>query len=160
MTGLQLSHYTHADTLHPESLDQIEREIKPRGLWVSVDGDDDWPTWCREEMPGRIADTNRFRVTLADDANVLHLTGAHQLDEFTRRYPEKNYPGNDHFASQWISWPHVAEHYQGIIIAPYCWPARLNLLWYYGWDCASGCIWDAAAIESVTPLTHATEATR
>jgi hypothetical protein len=24
-----------------------------------------------------------------------------------------------------------------------------NCGWYYGWDCASGCIWDSAAVERV-----------
>ena len=24
--------------------------------------------------------------------------------------------------------------------------------WYYGWDCASGCVWDASAVQSVEPL--------
>lgn len=41
-------------------------------------------------------------------------------------------------------------------ITPYCWPARMDpdLIWYYGWDCASGCIWDASTIHQVTRITH------
>jgi hypothetical protein len=27
---------------------------------------------------------------------------------------------------------------------------RMGLMWYYGWDCASGCIWDTSVIERVT----------
>lgn len=54
--------------------------------------------------------------------------------------------GHDH-----INWPMVADRYQGIVIAPYLWSRRMDGgLWYYGWDCASGCIWDAAAVASVT----------
>ena len=25
----------------------------------------------------------------------------------------------------------------------------MKLLWYHGWDCASGCIWDLKAIDSI-----------
>lgn len=33
-----------------------------------------------------------------------------------------------------IDWPQVAQHYDGIIIAPYCWEMRLDREagWYYG----------------------------
>jgi len=36
----------------------------------------------------------------------------------------------------------VSKEYDGIEIAPYQWDARLSLIWYYGWDVASGCIWN------------------
>ena len=46
-----------------------------------------------------------------------------------------------------IDWPKVAERYDGIIIAPYQWSRRLDgPMWYYGWDCASGCVWRARAV--------------
>ncbi len=48
----------------------------------------------------------------------------------------------------------VAKLYQGIIIAPYCYSIRLDndCFWYYPWDCASGCIWDATAIAALVPV--------
>jgi len=52
-----------------------------------------------------------------------------------------------------INWPAVAEKYDGIIIAPYIWQRRLSdnpdHFWYYGWDCASGCIWNTEVIEEI-----------
>ena len=27
----------------------------------------------------------------------------------------------------------------------------MELFWYYGWDCASGCIWDPAAVAEIKP---------
>lgn len=50
-----------------------------------------------------------------------------------------------------IDWKKVTEEYQGIIISPYIWQRRLapHTMWYYGWDVASGCIWDTDAIEEV-----------
>jgi hypothetical protein len=52
----------------------------------------------------------------------------------------------------YIDWLRVAQKSAGIIIAPYIWERRLHLPWYYGWDCASGCVWDAAAVLSVKRL--------
>ncbi len=48
-----------------------------------------------------------------------------------------------------LEWDKVKDKYQGIIIAPYQWECRLALetCWYYGWDCASGCIWDLDCIK-------------
>jgi hypothetical protein len=154
LATLTLSHYTRAETVDPISITQSGRlDHKPRGLWVSVDGPDDWPAWCRDEMPGAIG-SNHLRVTMHDDARILHLSGKSDLVEFTTRYGQQAWPGAH---SNWIQWADVARDHQGIIIAPYCWPARLDpdTYWYYSWDCASGCIWDAAAIAKVSPADEA-----
>ena len=47
-----------------------------------------------------------------------------------------------------IDWHAVAQAYAGIEIAPYCWSLRFEyeFLWYYGWDCASGCVWELSAV--------------
>lgn len=151
LTDLALSHYTTNDTLTPHSVEQYNDHPggKPRGLWVSVDGPDDWAAWCRSEEFRNIDEQNRFAVTLTDDANILHLTTFNELMQFTDDW---------HVPSEWnglaysheIQWDQVATHWQGIIISPYNWEARYALLWYYGWDCASGCIWNADAIKEVT----------
>lgn len=126
---------------------------KPVGLWVSVDGEDDWIWWCRAEGFGLERLTHAHRVTLAKNARVLRLAGANELDAFTAEYgglgPDYM---PEHLKSLCIDWWRVAAGYQGVIIAPYCYERRLNLSWYYPWDCASGCIWDASAIASVEPI--------
>lgn len=42
-----------------------------------------------------------------------------------------------------IDWKAVAKEYDGIEIDPYQYERRFSegFLWYYGWDCASGCVW-------------------
>ena len=47
-----------------------------------------------------------------------------------------------------IDWKKAARKYGGLIITPYQWDMRFELLWYYGWDCASGVIWGTKQIES------------
>jgi hypothetical protein len=59
---------------------------------------------------------------------------------------EYRFPHPDLGRMSYIDWPRVAERFDGVIIAPYQWKHRLELMWYYGWDCASGCIWNARAV--------------
>lgn len=123
---------------------------KPRGLWVSVDGEENcWRSWCLSESFGLERLTHIHDVKLRPDAHVLVLRGAFGIDAFTQEY------GREVPICSWtqvaIDWPAVAARYAGLIITPYVWERRLHdrTSWYYGWDCASGCIWDAAAIASV-----------
>lgn len=153
---MKLSHWSRSSTLTPHSVDQSPegRGDKPRGLWVSFDGEDDWPSWCHREGFAEDRLVHRFRITLADDADILTVANDWEIVKFTHDYgtvPEG-------FTSRWlrdahrIDWPRIASEHQGIIIAPYCWGSRLEIGWYYGWDCASGCIWDASAIASVAEI--------
>jgi hypothetical protein len=142
---MNLSHFTAAETLTPYSVEQPDRPtMKPSGLWVSVDGEDDWPTWCRDNMFRDDASFSyRYRVTVRSTVRVLATVD--EVLAFNDRY------GVGDEWSSYINWASVASDYPGIIIAPYQWDLRMDwrTFWYYTWDCASGCIWDADAIESV-----------
>jgi hypothetical protein len=138
---------------------------KPVGLWVSVEGEDDWPSWCRAEdyCPERLACAQQ--VTLNPDADILHISSGVELEAFhdewsvpgllghARGALSDGRPGLPAKAFWAIDWPRLAEKYDGIIIAPYLYSHRLSTLtnWYYGWDAASGCIWNLAAIDAVEP---------
>lgn len=116
---------------------------KPDGLWVSVDGDDDWPSWCaREDYDG--LGPYHYRVHL-DLEHILVLTTHQAVLDFDTQYQLRG----GGILTLFIDWPTVSDQYDGLIIAPYQWDARLNLLWYYGWDCASGCIWDPSAVKHI-----------
>lgn len=132
---------------------------KPDGFWVSAgDGEDSWPAYYRRTWPEGTGLDYVQRVTLHPAARILHLRSAADLDRFTEAFGLT--------APAWggglrglgmsmggIDWPQVAAEYQGIVIAPYVYAKRMALFWYYGWDCASGCIWDADAIASIEPVT-------
>lgn len=121
---------------------------KPQGLWVSVD--DAWKQWCEENdfHLGRHA----TEIILAPTANILRIDTARDLDVLTEEYGVE--PNPRIIAYRAIDWAKVAERYYGIIIAPYQYSRRLSpeTFWYYSWDCASGCIWDASAIASIQPV--------
>jgi hypothetical protein len=156
---MELIHYS-AEPLGPlySNTSQSEPDNyfqKPNGLWVSVEGVDGWREWCESEGFERARLTVANIIELKPDANLLHLTSAQELDEFTNDYGilgtlAKSHPGL--FTSPTIDWDRVAQKYQGIIIAPYQWSRRFaeNTSWYYGWDCASGCIWNVDAIQNIS----------
>ena len=117
---------------------------KPQGLWISVLGEDDWPAWCRREefCPEDLDYVHS--VTLSRSASVLLINGKMEIETF---YEPFGLPNGG------IDWPKFAKLYDGIIITPYVWECRLSVDWYYGWDCASGCIWNLDAIDSFQLLT-------
>jgi hypothetical protein len=143
LSGLALTHYASAQIPQLDSREYIQdRRFKPSGLWVSVDGEYDWPSWCKSEefMLSDLA--IRHRVILHSDAHIIRLGTSSDIDIFTRRF---KLDGHDGYS---IDWERVKLQWQGIIITPYCWDRRLSYHagWYYSWDCASGCIWDVTAV--------------
>jgi hypothetical protein len=125
---------------------------KPCGFWVSVEGPDDWYAWCQAESFGP-KDPLVYEVTLAPDARILHIDTLTKLDAFHRDWTMAPPPP---LRTPDVRWADVAQEWDGIIIAPYQWERRLarDFMWYYGWDCASGVIWNLNAIESVAPPTE------
>lgn len=149
---------------------------KPSGLWVSVRGEDDWRSWCEAEEFHLDGLACAHRVTLSPAANVLWIVGAAALDEFHLEFShetdferkmaerraeydrgmgydlESRVQGNGLTFSrnQWpVDWARVAKQWDGIIIAPYIYSRRFDgPFWYYGVDCASGCIWNLDAIDT------------
>jgi hypothetical protein len=121
---------------------------KPLGLWVSVDGEYCWDTWCRENDFNR--GIYRHRVILSDTAKILYITTAEELVTFRDTYA-RHEPRTRFQRDKYIAWADVAKEYQGIIISPYIWEKRLSEMWYYGWDCASGCIWSSDAVSKIEP---------
>lgn len=146
---------------------------KPNGLWFDVN--EEWKQWC-EAVQFR-PETLRYRhtVTLLDPSRMLFLRTARDIDRFTRKYGRdlsgriqllQSAEGRDGFAQDYgrdlfseiqaqfgnyILWGEVAEKHSGIIIAPYSRTRSLTYLWYYGWRCASGCVWDTNVIRLGKP---------
>lgn len=125
---------------------------KPRGLWVSVAGEDDWPAWCRAEDFALERLRHCADIELAAHHHVHTITTLDALDVFTRRYQSAT-AGLDGFVPG-IDRAHVARDYDGLIVTPYLyswsWGLDSPRSWLYGWDVASGCIWGLEAIATVT----------
>ncbi len=124
---------------------------KPIGLWVSVDGEDYWKSWCESEDFNTHRLSMPHRVELSPTANILHLKSPYEIRGFSAKY---RHPSKHSFDLRAIEWSKVARDYQGIIIAPYQLECHYSddIFWYCRWDCASGCIWNVDAVLSISPL--------
>ena len=133
--------------LKRERVPQINPDtFKPEGIWITDDSDENWAWFCRREKFRREG-LRHVATVYVDPTNLLYLRTPGELDSFTREY---SYPAG----TPWrigIDWNRVSEKYDGIMIFPYQWSRRLSgdTSWYYGWDCASGCIWDGKSIKKV-----------
>lgn len=141
---------------------------KPAGLWVSDESqtESSWSSWCESASfeIGPLA----YEVTLRPEHNVLLVGGGDmELEQFHAEFSRENEAPPEAgelgklvlrgLSDRWIDWQAVAGRWDGIIITPYRWDLRMahDYLWYYGWDCASGSIWNPEVIAAVTPLNGA-----
>lgn len=148
---MKLIHYSSERiTLEPMLYDQSRDkwQAKPVGLWVSIE--DEWKKWCESENYRTQTCTHSHEVILKPNHSVLHLKTAEEVTAFGKKYPLRTRDWDAEYDTYQLDWHTIKKEYQGIIIAPYQWSCRLALesCWYYGWDCASGCIWDLDSIES------------
>ena len=117
--------------------------MKPHGLWYGVDGG--WREWCEAEEPHWVEDCEVYTVDL-QSARILTIDDVIGLDCLHDRYRVAG--GMDGWRTDYIDWRRLAaEGWDGIEIAPYQWERRLEYTWYYGWDCASGVVWNASKIQ-------------
>lgn len=155
-----LYHYSYSPigTVAPIYYEQ-ELNQKPEGFWVSCEGIENDPGlswrnfWIREmEYTTCEGEENRYdnccdfkhRIHLHNNINLLILNTVDKMEDFSYRYASQYNPYR-------VDWPRISENYQGILIYPYFMSLRLEVdfCWYYGWDCASGCIWDTNAIQMI-----------
>lgn len=133
-------------------------EMKPRGLWFSVESDDfpddnvNWKEWCETQEFCLDCLKYAHEITFKPDAKILHLKSPQEIWDLSEKYPSepnKNILPMFFGKPYGINWVNMKKDYQGIIIAPYQWPCRLSVhcIWYYGWDCSSGCVWDLNCID-------------
>jgi hypothetical protein len=143
-----INHITLSPKVYPQEI-----TMKPHGFWFDVD--EDWKRWC-------IAETFRLdylkvqhEVAIKNYNTILILNTSYDLDRFTEKYhiDRDRYSMVRHY---YIDWPTICKQYTGIIITPYCWKRRMELMWYYSWDCASGCVWDINNIEIIGSVVHDT----
>lgn len=141
------------DTL-PESKLVAERvhQLKPEGLWYSFDKSNiTWRDWCESEGFRSFDQGVRCYRLDVDESKILMLT-PDTLDDFNKEYSISWGLSSYHST---IHWQLVGMEYAGIEINPYSWHHRLesDFFWYYGWDCASGCIWrPSEAITSIEEI--------
>lgn len=113
---------------------------KPRGLWLDADGA--WRQWCEREQFQIHCLAVAHRVEF-DPTDVLLLADAEAIRWLAAAFPRRT--GFDVSA---IDWQRVAAAYAGVACVPHLWSLRYEVPWYYGWDCASVCLWDLSIVTS------------
>ena len=123
---------------------------KPKGLWYGIGNS--WIEWVESSMPEWRGDFI-YKIEV-NPSRLLQLKSRKDIDNFTETYGAYGIAasiGGEKMID--IDWRKVATKYSGIEIAPYQWSARHDYMWYYGWDVASGCIWNKSLVKSVKRVT-------
>lgn len=152
----RLVHYSPVPIGELRVRERDDNPYKPTGLWVSDEAcPDSWSAYCKA---GGYLDllTYAYDVDLKADANILWLRSAADIDAFTDRWAAPAPIPTT--IRMWIDWPGLRRVHDGLIITPYVRERRLSMLsgrpdtmWYYTWDCASGCIWNPDAVAAIRP---------
>lgn len=114
--------------------------LKPNGIWYQVD--DEWEKWIEGENWAPREYKHKYLVGTSK-ANILKLSTAEEVIEFQESYKARMYPEATIYN---IDWGKVQGIWDGIEISPYFHELRsrvnVDMLWYYGWDVASGVVWN------------------
>jgi len=158
---MRFINYSDRPLVEMPSFQQFQLEArgsKPNGIWLSVveeNGRDSWKDYC--ERTNHPLKPYRTEVIISKEARILHLATAKEIDQITNRYGyfrecREHEKSNPDYTRSSIHWDQVAQQYAGIIITPYCEERHRLDLWYFTWDCASGCMWSKDAIKEMNPL--------
>ncbi len=145
---MKLIHYTNTPLKEVEYREQDKDDFKPTGLWVSDEDDHGWRDWCLSENYHPEYLELAYEITLAEHHNVQIITTIEGIKLLTRIYSTERFRP---IANLSLDWLRMRKDWNGLIITPYQWELRLDpdCMWYYPWDCASGCIWNPTIINSV-----------
>lgn len=146
LDALDLVHFAAERLTEIHRVEEQRDHFKPRGLWVSVENaENGWREWCEGEGFSLDNLAERTPITIEPSVRIALLSSARDIDDFTGAFG-RDLVGIENYQ---IDWTAVALHCDGIIITPYIWSRRLHdgVSWYYAWDCASGCLWNAGAIK-------------
>ena len=134
------------DALQNARYERESGELKPkRGFWVSDEADHGWYQWCIDER-FRLDKLKYAYLVELDMSKGLHIKTCSELDEFHNKYSYMRGEALSDLLEGFIRWDNVIQEHDFVLITPYLWEARFGHLWYYGWDCASGVIFNPRCI--------------
>lgn len=119
---------------------------KPKGIWFSVGTA--WIDWCQDNWQSWVA---KRSVEFDLSACRLKVVKTAESKAFEEEYGIPQMPGLPRYpALETPDWARLlAEGYDGIIVPDYRrtwgWDEAQGV-WWYGWDCPSGCVWNASKI--------------
>jgi len=147
---LKRIHHTDIDNIINQNYFNNIEEFKPIGIWYDIDNS--WTEWCKRNMPDWTY-KNHFELDI-DESKILIIDTKEKLLDFDKQYsiPLSNRIGSIIGNISVIDWTSVSNKYSGIEISPYRYDCRFGLFWYYGWDVASGCIWNFDCVKEIKKI--------
>ena len=133
-----------------------DNALKPNGLWYDINRS--WLEWCRNNDMHEFIHRHVHKIEFIDDLPrpLLVIDTQTKLRLFMSNYQV----GDGITAIQWIDWQGVSETYCGIELRNYHSLKRyidrrygdfsLLPLWFFAWDCDSGCLFTSTVIKSQT----------
>jgi tRNA nucleotidyltransferase/poly(A) polymerase len=128
---------------------------KPNGLWYECqDGSSEtWEEFCDAGLSTGYGKYDGTYNVVLNDYEILFILDEFDFKKFNKMY-SVNHPSDPDGSKgldKMIDWPTVASHYAGIEICPYRADKRNDddAFWYYGWDVASGCVWNSSGVKEV-----------
>ena len=128
---------------------------KPQGgLWASpVDADFGWKDWCELENFQHTDFNKSFKFTIKDDAKILHINKANQLDKL----PQSENTMLSRTMMTILDFEKLQKEYDGmeLHLSEEVFPKKADwnyngLYWrLYGWDCDSILIFNEKAIQII-----------
>ena len=134
-------HITHTAELEPKQVTQDNERPKPRGLWYGVGFE--WLDFTTSDFTSFYKEDENISV-FEFEVNGINLLRIKSYDELVA-FDEEYSLGNTRYRNP--DWVRLAKKYDGIEIAPYIYEGRHSMFWYYGWDVASGCIWNPRSLK-------------
>lgn len=146
---LKLTHYTFEKfVFNPrQEYRQSKSALKPDGLWLSHDKcGAGWLDWCMTNafMEHRLNYETEIHIE-ETDKDIAFINDDKSMWAFQYKYSAYIH------SLLGIDFKRVASDYKALVIIPYLYKFRLHsdFLWYYGWDCASACVWDLSCIKFI-----------
>ena len=138
-----------------EKIGHIDKQqqggYKPNGFWYGFGFS--WIHWVQGEMP-EWEYPNVFKIDVKENS-ILQIKTVDALMQFHEKYKIPINGMDTSLGDQWnfyIDWRQVGRDYVGIEINPYQYSLRHELMWSYGWDTESGCVWNSVGIEHIERL--------
>ena len=128
---------------------------KPTGLWYECqDGSSQtWKAFCETGFSYGYSKYDKQYNVVLNDYEILFIPDEHHFEKFYEMYSTNHPadPAGTRGFDKMIDWPQVSRDYAGIEICPYLYSKRMDedSFWYYGWDVASGCVWDPKGIQDL-----------
>lgn len=142
--------------------------FKPVGLWYACGND--WYNFILYKMPKEYLQDHKYvheiqlhrsiqtNINEPDKDKILIIKSFKDFFKFTDRYGyyldgKEEIKSSDceyleDYEDSRIDWNQVSLDFGGIEICPYLEKVRY-IKWYYGWDVASGCIWNTDLIRNI-----------